>query len=128
RVADAVYDLTALRAEVEAMARWLTPPGWSNSLSQKLIQLTMPGVPDVYQGSELWDSSLVDPDNRRPVDFELRRAMLARLADGPPPRLDRSGAAKLLVVTRSLTLRRDRPEAFTGYTPLSAAGPAADHV
>ena len=55
----------------------ITPYGWSNSLSQKLVQLAMPGVPDVYQGSELYDYSLVDPDNRRPVDFELRRQLLA---------------------------------------------------
>jgi len=128
RVVDAVYELPALRADVETVAGRLNRPGWSNSLSQKLLQLTMPGVPDVYQGSELWDYSLVDPDNRRAVDFELRRAMLARLEDGPPPRLDATGAAKLLVLTRALRLRRDRPEAYTSYTPLPASGPAADHA
>ena len=55
----------------------------------------MPGVPDVYQGTELWEDSLVDPDNRRPVDFQVRRTLLAEVA-GPPP-LDASGAAKLWV-------------------------------
>src|SRR5262249_49115212 len=58
-----------LRAEVEAFAARVTPFGWSNALGQKLVQLTMPGVPDVYQGTELWEDSLVDPDNRRAVDF-----------------------------------------------------------
>jgi (1->4)-alpha-D-glucan 1-alpha-D-glucosylmutase len=127
-VVDAVYDLPALRTDVEAIAGRIERYGWSNSLSQKLLQLTMPGVPDVYQGCELWDDSLVDPDNRRPVDFETRRAMLARLDEGPPPGLDETGAAKLLVVSRALRLRRDRPEAFASYTPLLATGPAADHV
>ena len=61
---------------VDAVSR----PGWCNALAAKLVQLTMPGVPDVYQGTELWDHSLVDPDNRRPVDFDLRRALLGRLA------------------------------------------------
>jgi (1->4)-alpha-D-glucan 1-alpha-D-glucosylmutase len=63
-------------------------PGWSNSLSAKLMQLTAPGVPDVYQGSELWETSLVDPDNRRPVDFDLRRRLLADIGDDPIPAFD----------------------------------------
>ena len=97
-------------------------PGWINSLSAKLIQLTAPGVPDVYQGSELWEMSLVDPDNRRPVDFELRRRLLGR----PRPRrrfppIDETGAAKLLVTSRALRLRRDRPDLFTRYAPLAGA-------
>ncbi len=89
----------------------------------------MPGVPDVYQGTELWDCSLVDPDNRRPVDFARRRELLARLDGGWLP-ADRatSGAAKLLVVARALRLRRDRPELFSGYRPLAADGPAAEHA
>jgi (1->4)-alpha-D-glucan 1-alpha-D-glucosylmutase len=103
-------------------------PGWSNALGQKLVQLTAPGVPDVYQGSELWDLSLVDPDNRRPVDYAVRRALLARLADGWLPPVDDGGAAKLLVVHKALTLRRDRPALFTGYRPLTADGPAAEHA
>ena len=64
------------------MADRLRPFGWSNSLSAKLIQLTAPGVPDVYQGTELWDLSLVDPDNRRPVDYPQRVELLARIDDG----------------------------------------------
>ena len=66
---DRIYDDPALHAEVGRFAAAITAPGWSNSLGQKLVQLTMPGVPDTYQGTELWDLSLVDPDNRRPVDF-----------------------------------------------------------
>ena len=82
----------------------------------------MPGVPDVYQGTELWDYSLVDPDNRRPVDFGLRRELLARIDDGWLPPVDESGAAKLLVTSRTLRLRRQRPELFTGYRPVFADG------
>ena len=109
-------------------SRLLRPAGWVNSLGQKLVQLTMPGVPDLYQGSELWDLSLVDPDNRRPVDFAHRRELLARIDAGWLPPVDDSGAAKLLVVARALRLRRDRPELFRGYRPLAADGPAARHA
>ena len=114
--------------EVEAFIRRIEAPGWSNSLTQKLVQLTAPGVPDVYQGTELWDFSLVDPDNRRPVDYDLRREMLARFGEGLVPDLDVSGATKLFVVHRALTLRRDRPELFQGYRALQADGPAAAHA
>ena len=114
--------------EVEAFVRRIESPGWSNSLTQKLVQLTAPGVPDLYQGTELWDFSLVDPDNRRSVDYGLRREMLARFDEGLMPDLDVSGATKLLVVQRALTLRRDRPELFEGYRALSADGPAEAHA
>jgi (1->4)-alpha-D-glucan 1-alpha-D-glucosylmutase len=113
---------------MDDFVRQIAPAGWSNSLTQKLIQLTAPGVPDVYQGTELWDFSLVDPDNRRPVDYGRRREMLARFDEGLVPDLDVSGATKLLVVQRALTLRRDRPELFAGYRPLWADGPAAEHA
>ncbi|MEW1835382.1 malto-oligosyltrehalose synthase [Microbacterium sp. NPDC079995] len=102
--------------------------GRSNSLSLKLLQLAGPGVPDVYQGTELWDHSLVDPDNRREVDFAERRRLLARLDEGWMPPIDGSGAAKLLVVSRALRLKRDHPELFTRYTPMAAAGEAAEHA
>ena len=88
----------------------------------------MPGVPDVYQGTELWDFSLVDPDNRRPVDYASRRKLLASLDGGEVPAVDESGAAKLLVVSRVLRARRDNPEWFAGYEPVAVTGSAADHV
>src|SRR3954447_3616093 len=106
------------------VATHLQAPGESNSLAQKLLQLTMPGVPDVYQGQELPDFSLVDPDNRRPVDYDLRRSRLAGLDAGEP-----AAARKLRVVATTLRLARDRPDAFAaGYTALAVTGPAADHA
>ncbi|MFH8250091.1 malto-oligosyltrehalose synthase [Microbacterium sp. B2969] len=106
--------------------------GWSNALSAKLLQLAAPGVPDVYQGSELWETSLVDPDNRRPVDYAARRVLLAEvdaaLERGEYPVIDKQGAAKLLLTSRTLRLRRDRPELFTRYTPMTAVGDAAAHA
>ncbi|WP_405063902.1 malto-oligosyltrehalose synthase [Kribbella sp. NBC_01505] len=87
------------------------------TLGQKLVQLTMPGVPDVYQGSELVDLSLVDPDNRRAVDYEYRIERLRRLDEGARP--DDLSDEKLLVTARALRLRRQYAEAFAGgYTPL----------
>ena len=116
------------RAIVEGFVDEIAPLGRSNSLSLKLLQLAGPGVPDVYQGTELWDHSLVDPDNRREVDFAERRRLLARLDEGWMPPVDGSGAAKLLVVSRALRLKRDHPELFTRYTPMTAAGDAAEHA
>jgi (1->4)-alpha-D-glucan 1-alpha-D-glucosylmutase len=125
---DAAYDDPTTAAEIDAFVTRITPLGWSNSLAQKLLQLTMPGVPDVYQGTELWDFSLVDPDNRRPVDYASRRKLLASLDGGDVPEVDESGAAKLLVVARVLRARRDNPEWFAGYEPVAVTGSAADHV
>lgn len=92
----------------------------ANVLGQKLIQLTMPGVPDLYQGCEVVDLSLVDPDNRRPIDYYRRAGVLGSLMMNPPADLD---AEKLLVTSRALLLRRDHPEAFRGpdadYRPVS---------
>jgi len=103
-------------------------PDGANAVGQKLVQLTMPGVPDTYQGTELWDNSLVDPDNRRPVDFAAHARLLERLDDGWIPALDSSGGAKLLVTSRALRLRRDRPDLFGDYLPLVADGPRAGHA
>ncbi|MFI6095291.1 malto-oligosyltrehalose synthase [Lentzea sp. NPDC051213] len=111
--------------EVAAFAERIKAPGWSNSLGQKLVQLTAPGVPDIYQGTELWDFSLVDPDNRRPVDYRVRRELLERIESGWLPEIDDSGAAKMLVVHRALHAKR---RGFQGYRPLRAEGPAAGHV
>ncbi|WP_460865870.1 malto-oligosyltrehalose synthase [Rhodococcus aerolatus] len=116
-------------AELGALVAELAPHGWSDSLAQKLLQLAGPGVPDVYQGTELWEDSLVDPDNRREVDHAHRRELLAGLDDWAP-QVDASGRAKLLVVRESLRLRRERPASFVGgaYLPLLAEGRSARHV
>jgi (1->4)-alpha-D-glucan 1-alpha-D-glucosylmutase len=127
-VADATLDDSRLHSAVATAAARIIPAGWSNSLSAVLIQLAMPGVPDTYQGGELWDLSLVDPDNRRPVDFTARADLLAQIDQGWLPDVDASGAAKLLVVSRMLRARRDQPDRFTGYLPLRATGPAASHA
>ncbi|KJK43129.1 maltooligosyl trehalose synthase [Lentzea aerocolonigenes] len=111
--------------EVAAFAERIKAPGWANSLGQKLVQLTAPGVPDIYQGTELWDFSLVDPDNRRPVDYEVRAELLDRIEKGWLPEIDDSGAAKLLVVQKALHVRK---RGLHGYRPLHAEGPAAEHV
>ncbi|MBW3534959.1 MAG: malto-oligosyltrehalose synthase, partial [Gemmatimonadetes bacterium] len=115
------------RDSLRGFAAPLVGAGRINALSQKLVQLTMPGVPDVYQGTELWDLSLVDPDNRRPVDFDARQGLLeeleAREAEpaperGPLPVLEEvrlrseEGLPKLWLVRQSLALRRRRPQAF----------------
>jgi (1->4)-alpha-D-glucan 1-alpha-D-glucosylmutase len=117
-----------LVAEIDSFVARIAPHGWSNSLGQKLLQLAGPGVPDVYQGTECFEYSLVDPDNRRPVDFAARRALLTRLDEDWQPEVDSSGAAKLLVTSSALRLRRWRPELFTGYRPVYADGPAARHA
>ena len=123
---DSAYDNPQMQALIAAMSARIEPHGWVNSLSQKVIQLTMPGVPDVYQGTELWDDSLVDPDNRRPVDFTCRHAALGALS--VPPVVDDTGLAKLWVTSRCLRARRDRPGIFDRYTPLLAAGPREEHL
>jgi (1->4)-alpha-D-glucan 1-alpha-D-glucosylmutase len=119
---------TELVAEIEQFVARISGPGWSNSLGQKLMQLAGPGIPDVYQGTDLFEYSLVDPDNRRPIDWATRRRLLTRLDEGWLPDVDPEGAAKLLVTTSALRLRRYRPEVFTGYRPVPADGPAAEHA
>ncbi|WP_454110358.1 malto-oligosyltrehalose synthase [Leifsonia shinshuensis] len=125
---DAAFDDARVAAEMAAIAAILDAPGASNGLGAKLVQLTMPGVPDVYQGSERWERSLVDPDNRRPVEFDAAAGLLAHLDEGRLPPIDSSGAAKLLVTSRALRLRRDRPELFSAYRPVTASGDRADHL
>ena len=125
---DSAFENHEVRGIVESFVGEVEDAGWVNSLSAKLIQLTAPGVPDVYQGSELWETSLVDPDNRRPVDYDIRRLYLAAVDAGAHPLVDDTGAAKLLVTSRALRLRRDRPELFTRYAPLEAFGARAGHA
>ncbi len=125
---DAAYDDPAVVALLDEAAVRLAGPGWSNALAAKLLSLTVPGVPDVYQGSELWEQSLVDPDNRRPVDFALRRRLLAEAGPVCPDGPADDGRAKLHVVRTALRLRRERPDLFDRYEPLRATGAAAGHL
>ena len=103
-----------------------------NSLAQTLVKLTAPGVPDIYQGNELWDFSLVDPDNRRPVDFKVREKLLAEgkelSARDAWKRRDK-GLPKLWLIQKVLRFRKEHEDAFRGdYTPLWASGEAANRV
>lgn len=112
------------RRELQAFVVRIEPAGWVNSLAQTLIKLTAPGVPDIYQGAELWVFTLVDPDNRAPVDYEKRKALLAELEGLTPEEIwERApeGLPKLWVVRQALSLRRRHPAWFEqggGYTPL----------
>ncbi len=116
-------------AELADFVVALAPAAHGNSLAQTLLRLTCPGVPDLYQGCEFTDFSLVDPDNRNPVDMAARRASLTgpRLqSDRPAETLDRS---KQALIHDTLALRREHPALFAGeYLPLAVAGPAAHHV
>jgi (1->4)-alpha-D-glucan 1-alpha-D-glucosylmutase len=121
----------AFLADLLAFAPRVALVGAVNGLAQTLLKLTVPGVPDTYQGCDLWDLSLVDPDNRRPVDFERRRTFLEQPVDPSKLLADwRDGRIKQHVVARTLALRRRHPEVFeTGsYEPLEAAGARADRV
>ena len=120
-------------ADLEEFIAPLVEPGRVNALSQTLIKLTAPGVPDFYQGAELWNLDLVDPDNRRTVDFGLRRRLLAETeklsVEEIMARMD-EGLPKLWLIHRALGLRRLHPEIFTSgdYQPLIAYGEKAGHV
>jgi (1->4)-alpha-D-glucan 1-alpha-D-glucosylmutase len=123
-------------ADVEAFLRPLVEAGRVTSLAQTLLKLTSPGVPDVYQGTELWDLSLVDPDNRRPVDYDVRARLLEKVrgASGAEALAwADDGAPKLWLIARALEARRRRAAAFgtgagAGYEPLAADGEKAKHA
>ena len=129
---DAEFESAEVAAVLKRVLDRVTGPGWSNALAAKLLDLTVPGVPDLYQGSELWELSLVDPDNRRRVDFPARAELLAQVRTGERPALtgslDDPGVVKLLLSHQALKVRRDHPDFFTGYTPMAADGPAAEHL
>ncbi|HYD04474.1 MAG TPA: malto-oligosyltrehalose synthase [Reyranella sp.] len=123
-----IDDETAeLRTELYALVEEIAAPGAINGLAQTLLRLTVPGVPDLYQGTELWDLSLVDPDNRRPVDFARRQQML-RVQ--PSPEAWRDGAIKQALIVRALRLREIVPDLFArgSYEPIGVDGRLADHV
>ncbi len=116
--AAALYEHAPFLESFEPFLRKVVAAGQSAALGALLLRLTCPGVPDIYQGDELWDLNLVDPDNRRPVDWEARRRALEQLSAGRPPE---PGQQKLAVIRDALALRRRRPEAFAGaYAPLPA--------
>ena len=117
--------------------------GWTNSLAQLLLKLTCPGVPDIYQGSELWNFSLVDPDNRRPVDYDHRRALLTGLKQQLVPTGPdltaltqqllatlEDGRVKLYLTYQVMNYRRSHQDLFSkgDYTPLLAVGEKAGYV
>ena len=126
RSADFLRDIDAFAGRIARASIW-------SSLSQVALKILGPGVPDFYQGSELWDLSLVDPDNRRPVDFALRRKLMDQLRAGkraldPPDPAD--GSIKLLVTSRCLELRKRRPALFGEgqYVPALAEGARAEQL
>ncbi|MDQ4024221.1 MAG: malto-oligosyltrehalose synthase, partial [Actinomycetota bacterium] len=130
----AVLDDREFVEELHEFVAPLIAPGRTNSLSQTAIKLTFPGVPDLYQGTELWDLSLVDPDNRRPVDYAARVRLLEDAVAGSAAdaleRMD-EGLPKLFLTERALALRARRPDAFergSSYDALWATGPRAAHV
>jgi (1->4)-alpha-D-glucan 1-alpha-D-glucosylmutase len=105
--------------------------GAINSLTQTLLKLTSPGVPDIYQGNEIWDYSLVDPDNRRPVDYQRRREMLEGLPASTPDELIQNwpdGRIKMFLTQRLLQFRREHVDLFQRgeYLPLAASGTFAE--
>ncbi len=114
-----LYAPGELHDAIASFAERHMPRGERASVGQLLLKLTTPGVPDVYQGDELWTLSMVDPDNRRAVDWEMRRDAIAALDSGAP--VDR-GNVKMHLIRRALALRTRRPEPFAGaYNPLDAS-------
>jgi (1->4)-alpha-D-glucan 1-alpha-D-glucosylmutase len=118
---------------ISILARRVALLGALNSLSQLTLKATMPGVPDFYQGTELWDLSLVDPDNRRPIDFSARARLLASLRPPDWRALTGNwtdGHLKLAWTAHLLSVRGELPDVFTkgDYQPLEISGPHHDHV
>jgi (1->4)-alpha-D-glucan 1-alpha-D-glucosylmutase len=132
----------AFLQDLRTLQRKVAHYGLFNSLAQTLIKLTAPGVPDTYQGTELWALHLTDPDNRQPVDYALRKRLLAHLRErcAVRPRLPQlarelvsqkeDGRIKLYVTWRALGCRREHPDLFTtgAYIPLAASGSQQEHV
>lgn len=121
-------------SEVERFVASLRDPGWVNSLAQTLLLLTAPGVPDIYQGTELWDLSLMDPDNRRPVDFAARQRLQDEMKNLSVTEIwqrRKEGLPKLWLIQKTLQFRRQHPQLFgeqSTYKPLQVRGERAGHV
>jgi len=130
----AIYDDHDFVESLNQFVASLIHPGRINSLAQTLVKLTAPGVPDFYQGTELWNLALVDPDNRRPQDFDLRQRMLADLRNATVEQVMKrfdEGMPKLWLIRNGLALRKRHPEWFgpqAGIEPLEVRGARRDHV
>ena len=132
---DRIYDSSEFLADLEEFVARILLPGRVNSLAQTLIKCTASGVPDHYQGSEIWDLHLVDPDNRGPIDYAARRSLLAELEAGMQveeilKRMD-DGLPKLWVIFKALHLRREHPDWFgatSAHLPMAVEGPKQDHL
>ncbi|MCK9275758.1 MAG: malto-oligosyltrehalose synthase [Syntrophales bacterium] len=136
RLRDFIHDLYGnepFKKELRKFVEPLVGPGHVNSLSQVLLKATIPGIPDFYQGTELWDLSLVDPDNRRPVDFEKRRFLLQEvqsLSAAEIMKKEETGLPKFYVMKKALDVRRENKDLFelSGYTALESEGERKKHV
>jgi (1->4)-alpha-D-glucan 1-alpha-D-glucosylmutase len=137
-----VLESQNFRNDFAPFQRRISHFGMLNSIAQTLIKLTVPGVPDTYQGNEMWEFNLVDPDNRRAVNYEVRRHALQQLCELPDKASDQvkafireladnmdDGRVKLYVIWKALNLRKQLPELFQHgeYIPLEAAGERAKH-
>jgi (1->4)-alpha-D-glucan 1-alpha-D-glucosylmutase len=122
---------SALFTTFRPLAAKLAACGAFNGLSRTILKCTLPGVPDIYQGTEFWDFSFVDPDNRRPIDYAVRALMLATTAK-PADLLKgwQSGAIKQLLLARLLADRTESPDLYANgsYTPLMAEGPRGENI
>ena len=131
---EGLYKSDRFQKDLQSFVQTLIEPGRINSLSQLLLKMTSPGIVDTYQGCELWDFSLVDPDNRRPIDYEKRRRLLSELAKLNARQVwDRceEGLPKLWTTYRTLHLRRKHPDYFgpkADYAPIFAEGSKAGHL
>jgi (1->4)-alpha-D-glucan 1-alpha-D-glucosylmutase len=131
---EGIYDDSDFIEALNEFAASLIHPGRINSLAQTLLKISTPGVPDFYQGTELWNLALVDPDNRRSQDFDLRRRMLADLREATPEQVMKrfdEGMPKLWLIRQALALRKRHPEWFgpqAGIEPLEVRGARRDHV
>ena len=130
---DAVLNSAIFMADFAPFAEEIAQRGMIFSLAQTVLRLASPGIPDLYQGNETWDFSLVDPDNRRPVDFEARIKLLAGLESRPPENLwelRKDGGIKMQVIRTLLHCRRDFPDLFLkgNYVPLKPVGKHADQI
>jgi len=138
RFVEGVFDDREFVTDLESFVESVKDAGRVNSLAQTLMKHTTPGVPDLYQGGELWDLSLVDPDNRRPVDYQTRRRLLVEIRNMSPSeaaaeamRRADEGLPKLWAIHQALCLRRERPHCFgadADYTPLRVRGTKNCHA